>query len=215
MQGQLIHPCFHEFLSQGSNTTEIQAPSKTKKLMSCQINNLKMPPNTYKAKPPPNISNPYQNTGKTNVRTTGSANNNNNNNNYYYYYYNNYNNNTNNNNRNNNNNNNSNNNDENNNTTETNGAEDGGSDSTPSIPQANVPPIPLSCSVPRVMTEAEIMAEDPKVQQLTAADRQLIGLYGDTIHQNSGRHLTGGIDPDLSWQHQVWFYQVIATRLSV
>jgi hypothetical protein len=38
---------------------------------------------------------------------------------------------------------------------------------------------------------AEIMAEDPKVQQLTDADRRLIDLYGDTIRQNNGCHLTG------------------------
>jgi hypothetical protein len=52
-----------------------------------------------------------------------------------------------------------------------------------------------------------------RVQQLTDADRRLIDLYGDTIRQNNGCHLTGRIDPDLESQHQVWFYQVIATRL--
>jgi hypothetical protein len=51
------------------------------------------------------------------------------------------------------------------------------------------------------------------VQQLTAADRKLISLYGDTIHQNDGCHLHGGIDPDISIQHQVWWVQVIATHL--
>jgi hypothetical protein len=96
---------------------------------------------------------------------------------------------------------------------ETNGAEGGGSSTTPSIPQANAPPIPLPCSVPRELSKEEIMAEDPMVQQLTAADRKLVYLYGDTIHQNDGCHLHGGIDPDILIQHQVWWTQVIATHL--
>ena len=95
----------------------------------------------------------------------------------------------------------------------TNGAEGGSSSTTPSIPQANAPPIPLPCSVPKELSEEEIMAEDPQVQQLTAADRKLISLYGDTIHQNDGCHLHGGIDPDISIQHQEWWVQVISTHL--
>jgi hypothetical protein len=98
--------------------------------------------------------------------------------------------------------------------TVTNGAEGGGSSTTPSIPQANAPPIPLPCSIPKELSEEEIMAEDPLVQQLTAADRKLISLYGDTIHQNDGCHLHGGIDHDISIQHQVWWVQVIATPCS-
>ena len=97
--------------------------------------------------------------------------------------------------------------------TMTSGAEGGSSNTTPLIPQANVPPIPLPCSVPKELSEEEIIADDPKVQQITAADRKLISLYGDTIHQNDGCHLHGGIDPDISTQHQEWWLQVISTHL--
>ena len=43
--------------------------------------------------------------------------------------------------------------------------------------------------MPRQCTEAELLAEDLQLQRLTDADRRLISVYGDTIHQNDGTHL--------------------------
>eukprot|EP00957_Ditylum_brightwellii_P186304 14184653-Ditylum_brightwellii.AAC.1 len=39
--------------------------------------------------------------------------------------------------------------------------------------------------------------------QLTAADRLLISVYGDTVHNNDGSHLDGRIGDDKDWQ-QYW-----------
>ena len=56
--------------------------------------------------------------------------------------------------------------------------------------------------VPRHCTDAELRAEDPRLQRLTDADRRLCSVYGDTIHQNDGTHLVGGIGvaEDAKWQ---------------
>jgi len=56
--------------------------------------------------------------------------------------------------------------------------------------------------VPRHCTDAEFRAEDPRLQRLTDADRRLCSVYGDTIHQNDGTHLDGGIGAaeDAKWQ---------------
>jgi len=55
---------------------------------------------------------------------------------------------------------------------------------------------------PRHCTDAELRAEDPQLQRLTDADRRLCSVYGDTIHQNDGTHLDGGIGvaEDAKWQ---------------
>jgi hypothetical protein len=47
--------------------------------------------------------------------------------------------------------------------------------------------------LPRHCTDAELRAEDPWLQRLTDADRRLCSVYGNTIHQNDGTHLDGGI----------------------
>jgi hypothetical protein len=57
--------------------------------------------------------------------------------------------------------------------------------------------------LPRHCTEdAELRAEEPQLQRLTDADRRLCSVYGDTIHQNDGTHLDGGIGvaEDAKWQ---------------
>jgi len=37
---------------------------------------------------------------------------------------------------------------------------------------------------------------------MTACDHKLIAVYGNTMHRNDGRHLTGGIDDDALWQRR-------------
>jgi hypothetical protein len=56
--------------------------------------------------------------------------------------------------------------------------------------------------VPCLCTEAELCAENPQLQWLTNANSQLCSMYGDTIHQNDGAHLDGGIGvaEDAKWQ---------------
>ncbi len=55
---------------------------------------------------------------------------------------------------------------------------------------------------PQSWTAAELAQGDPHLQALSPADRMLIGAYGDTIHQNDGTHLDGGIGgvADRLWQ---------------
>ena len=61
-----------------------------------------------------------------------------------------------------------------------------------------------------VYTEEELRAANPELQVLTAADTKLIGVFGDTIHQNDGTHLREGVSvaEDTAWQRR-WI-QVIA-----
>ena len=56
--------------------------------------------------------------------------------------------------------------------------------------------------LPRCCTDAELRAEDLRLQRLTDADRRLCSVYGNTIHQNDGTHLDGGIGvaEDAKWQ---------------
>jgi len=56
--------------------------------------------------------------------------------------------------------------------------------------------------LPRHCTDAELRAEDPRLQRLTDADRWQSSVYGDTIHQNDCTHLDGGIGvaEDAKWQ---------------
>ncbi len=56
--------------------------------------------------------------------------------------------------------------------------------------------------LPRHCTDAELRVEDPQLQRLTDADRWLCSIYGDTIYQNDGTHLDGGIGiaEDAKWQ---------------
>ena len=68
-------------------------------------------------------------------------------------------------------------------------------------------------STARNLTAAEIMAKDVHVQQITPADDRLIRVYGDTIRQNDGLHLHGGVDEELSTLHRDWYMQVIGTKL--
>ena len=55
---------------------------------------------------------------------------------------------------------------------------------------------------PQHSTDVELHLEDPLMQDTTPADLRLISIYGDTIHQNDGRHLDGGIGAaeDRKWQ---------------
>ncbi len=46
---------------------------------------------------------------------------------------------------------------------------------------------------PRRWTAAELQLDDPLIQAFTPADHKLLEVYGDTIHQNDGTHLDGGI----------------------
>jgi hypothetical protein len=55
---------------------------------------------------------------------------------------------------------------------------------------------------PQRWTAEELQRDDPMMQDTTPADQTLISIYGDTIHQNDGRHLDGGIGvaKDRKWQ---------------
>ncbi len=56
--------------------------------------------------------------------------------------------------------------------------------------------------MPRTFTEEELHGADLRLQRLTAADRRLLGIFGDTIHFNNGTHLNGGIGAaeDAKWK---------------
>eukprot|EP00956_Cyclotella_meneghiniana_P009504 scaffold13157_cov41-Cyclotella_meneghiniana.AAC.3 len=58
-----------------------------------------------------------------------------------------------------------------------------------------------------------VIEEDSRLQNLTPADWKLMGVYGDTIHQNDGRHLDGGINDDAVWQRR--WRKVVSTKLSL
>ena len=63
--------------------------------------------------------------------------------------------------------------------------------------------------LPRHCTDAELRAEDPRLQRLTDADHRLCSVYGNTIHQNDGTHLDDGIGiaEDTKWQ---WLHLRVA-----
>ena len=52
----------------------------------------------------------------------------------------------------------------------------------------------------RTWTEEEIRRMDPLLQLLTGADPKMIQAYGNTIRQNNGTYLDGGIANDKYWQ---------------
>jgi hypothetical protein len=61
----------------------------------------------------------------------------------------------------------------------------------------------------RVYTDPEA-AEDLRGQPQTAADRKLMEVYGgDTVHQNDGRHLHGGVDND---EEMCWLYEQVVSH---
>ena len=87
-----------------------------------------------------------------------------------------------------------------------NGREEAGTP-PPTVPTAEVaadgnPPAEMEYYTPIRLTAEEIMHNDPNLQGITPADRKLIEVYGDTIHQNDSRHLDGGIGihEDRKWQ---------------
>ena len=57
---------------------------------------------------------------------------------------------------------------------------------------------------PRSYTEEELRVANPELQELTAADRKLIGVLGEMIHQNDGTHLRRGMSvaKDTAWQRR-------------
>jgi hypothetical protein len=59
----------------------------------------------------------------------------------------------------------------------------------------------------------KVMEVDSNLQKLTRADELLIDVYGDTIHQNDGTHLDGGIADDKFWQGR--WRQVVSCNLSL
>ncbi len=69
---------------------------------------------------------------------------------------------------------------------------------------------PRALVEPRFYTEEELRQGDIRLQTLTAADRMLIQVYGDTIHANDGTHLDGGVGVanDRAWQRR--YLKVIA-----
>ena len=90
----------------------------------------------------------------------------------------------------------------------------------PQLPDNGTLPLPTGATPTdnryvqhRVWTEAELREEDPQLQVLTAADRKLMSVYGDTIHQNDGTHLDGGIGAfeDRKWQRL--YKRIIACNL--
>ncbi len=56
--------------------------------------------------------------------------------------------------------------------------------------------------MPCTFMEEELHKADLRLQRLTAADRQLLGIFGNTIHLNDGTHLNGGIGAaeNAKWQ---------------
>ena len=62
-------------------------------------------------------------------------------------------------------------------------------------------PLPLYTAVR--WTEELLRVIDPELQAFTAADRKLMGAFGDTIHQNAGTQIHGacGRTMDRRWQH--------------
>ena len=89
----------------------------------------------------------------------------------------------------------------------------GGINASQSTPTADVPVNHALFSTARILTADEIRAEDVNVQQITPADDRLIRVYGDTIRQNDGLHLHGGVDEELSTLHRDRYMQVIGTKL--
>jgi hypothetical protein len=64
--------------------------------------------------------------------------------------------------------------------------------------------------VPRTYTKEKFREADPRLQRFTDTDRWLLGIFGNTIHQNDGTHLNGGfgIVNDAKWQR---LYNRVAT----
>jgi hypothetical protein len=64
-------------------------------------------------------------------------------------------------------------------------------------------------SMPCSYTKEELREADPQLQWITDVDHRLLGIFGDTIHQNNGSHLNDGIciAEDAKWQR---FYTRVA-----
>ena len=56
-----------------------------------------------------------------------------------------------------------------------------------------------------------VIEPDLLLQNLTAADKKLLAVFGDTIHHNNGKHLDGGIADDAKWQKR--WKMVVSTSL--
>jgi hypothetical protein len=65
------------------------------------------------------------------------------------------------------------------------------------------------------MTADEIVQSDPNMQDITPADQKLIDIYGDTIHQNNGWHLDGGIGVNNDKKWQCLHFQVASYTLAL
>ncbi len=62
--------------------------------------------------------------------------------------------------------------------------------------------------MPRNFTEEKLHEADPRLQPLTATDRRLLEIFGDTIHLNNGTHLDGGSSAAMNAKYQ-WLYNCI------
>ncbi len=67
--------------------------------------------------------------------------------------------------------------------------------------------------MPHTFTEEELHGADPQLQRLTAADWQLLDIFGDTIHLNDGTHLDGGIGAAEGAKWQRLYNRVAACSL--
>ena len=69
-------------------------------------------------------------------------------------------------------------------------------------PTAPPPPVEMEMYIPQRWSAEELQNGDRAMQDITPADVKLIEVYGDSIHQNDGTHLDGGIGEakDQKWQ---------------
>ena len=65
----------------------------------------------------------------------------------------------------------------------------------------------------RLWIEGELRAANLQMQAFTNADHKLQSDYGDTVHQNDGTHLDGGIGPNTDQCAQHLYRRIIACCL--
>ena len=77
------------------------------------------------------------------------------------------------------------------------------------------PPDPYVNFEAQTFTELQLRVLDPLLQQFTPADEKLHQVYGDTIHQNDGTHLSGDIEATVDKKWQRLYHRVIAGPLKL